>query len=252
LIQERFNQQAPIICSEILNEIELEFGKYILPNILSHMIARVPWCKTVRGIPMEASRVACSEEAIDEYHALLEHLLPDAPCDVIYNVDEMGFDEWVDVTKCSVVVPADYPAENIQCRLAGSIHEHPSMIVCTSASGRALKPILVLPRKSVERELFECGFTPAVVSLVWQENGFCTEMLFDEWCFTVFLPDVLAQRERLGYGGSVFRIPDGFSWHSTEAIKEAFLQYGVVVIVLSPVYPPFKKWNHIASMPTST
>jgi hypothetical protein len=121
----------------------------------------------------------------------------------------------------------------------------------------------VIPRKSVERELFECGFTPAVVSLVWQENGFCTGMLFEEWCFTVFLPDVLAQRERLGHGGPAFLIPDGFSGHSTEAVEEAFLQYGVVLIVLPPhssdqTQPldldifATRKRNHIASMPTST
>jgi hypothetical protein len=56
------------------------------------MIARIPSCKTVRGIPMEASRAACSEEDIDEYYILLDHLLPDAPCDVIYNVDEVEFE----------------------------------------------------------------------------------------------------------------------------------------------------------------
>jgi hypothetical protein len=93
LIQERFSQRAPITCSAILNEIELEFGKGILPNTPWHMIAHVPWCKTVCGIPMEASRVAPSEEVIDEYYALVEHLPPDAPCDVIYNIDEVGFDE---------------------------------------------------------------------------------------------------------------------------------------------------------------
>jgi hypothetical protein len=59
-------------------------------------------------------------------------------------------------------------------------------------------------------------------------------MLFEERCSTVFLPDVLAQWERLGYGGPVFLILDGFSGHSTEGIEEAFLQYGVVVILLSP------------------
>jgi hypothetical protein len=42
---------------------------------------------------MEASSVACSEEAIDKYYTLLEHLLPDAPCDVVYHVDEVEFDE---------------------------------------------------------------------------------------------------------------------------------------------------------------
>jgi hypothetical protein len=59
-------------------------------------------------------------------------------------------------------------------------------------------------------------------------------MLFEGWCFTVFLPDVIAQRERLGYAGLVFHILDGFSGHSTKAIEEALLHYGVVVIVLSP------------------
>jgi hypothetical protein len=233
LIQERFAQQSPITCSEILNEIELEFGKFILPNTLFHMIARASWCKTVHGIPMEASRVQCSEEAINDYFSMLETCLSDAPCAVIYNVDEVGFDEWVDATRSAVVVPSDYPADTIPFPVR-RVNSRASMIACISAAGRALKPVVVLPRKTAECEFFECGFTPDEVSLVWQENGFCTAKLFEEWCFTVFLPDVLEQRQRLGYAGFVFLILDGFSGHTTEAIEEEFLRYGVFAITLPP------------------
>jgi hypothetical protein len=71
-----------------------------------------------------------SEEAINEYYTLLEDLLPDAPCDVIYHVDE-----WVDARKCAVVVPADYPAQNIPIPVS-RVDSRASIIACISASGR--------------------------------------------------------------------------------------------------------------------
>jgi hypothetical protein len=64
---------------EILNEIELQYGKWILPNTLAHLISRASWCNHVQGIPMDEGSVCCSEDATDKYFNTLERLLSDVP-----------------------------------------------------------------------------------------------------------------------------------------------------------------------------
>jgi hypothetical protein len=57
---------------------------------------------------MEEGRVWCLKDAIGAYFDTLERLLFRLTCNVIYNVSEVGFDDWVDATKWTIVVPIDY------------------------------------------------------------------------------------------------------------------------------------------------
>jgi hypothetical protein len=65
------------------------------------------------GIPQEASRVQCDEAEIDAFHVEFEQILTGVPACVVDNVDEVGFDSWVDATRTTVIVPADYHGDQI-------------------------------------------------------------------------------------------------------------------------------------------
>jgi transposase len=65
LIRVGFDWREPVTYSDIMVELELEYGVYLLPDTLRHVIHRIPWCKTIDGVPQEASRVQCDEEEID-------------------------------------------------------------------------------------------------------------------------------------------------------------------------------------------
>jgi hypothetical protein len=221
--------------AELLNELDLEFGIVLLPDTLRHIIARLPFCKTVAGIPQDASRVECDESEIDAFYAQLEQIITSVPACVIYNVDEVGFDSWVDATRTSVIVPADYQGDQIAMPVTRS-DARATMVACIAANDRSLKPLIVIPRKSVEAELFECGFTPDCCAIHSQPNVFMTTALFEEWFLTIFIADTLDQRRRLGYAGMVFLIHDGFSAHMSEAIEEACIYYGVQMLKI-PAHP---------------
>jgi hypothetical protein len=62
---------------------------------------------------MEEWRVWCSEDEIGAYFETLERLLFRLACNVIYNVSEVGFDDWVDATKRTIAVPIDYEGSTV-------------------------------------------------------------------------------------------------------------------------------------------
>jgi hypothetical protein len=43
-----------------------------------------------------------------------------------------------------------------------------------------------LPRKTIESELIEQGTSEAHAKMVYQEHGFISTALFEEWCMEVF------------------------------------------------------------------
>jgi hypothetical protein len=52
------------------------------------------------------------------------------------------------------------------------------VIACIAADGHLLMPMVIIPRKTIEIELYEGDFMPDTYSFVWQENGFGTRLLF--------------------------------------------------------------------------
>jgi hypothetical protein len=133
--------------------------------------------------------------------------LEGAPAGVVYNTNEVGFDEWVDVKKVHVIVRASYSEETISISVSRR-DAHASMITCITADGHSLKPVLVMPRKTAEIKLFEVGFTPGNCTLLYQESGFWRAALFGRWCLEVFLPDIVERRIILGYEGIIFLVLD--------------------------------------------
>jgi hypothetical protein len=98
-----------------------------------------------------------------------------------------------------------------------------SCVACIVANGRAPKPLIVIPRKTIEFELYECGFTPDRCHILFQENGFLTTELFAEWAEAIFFPDTIQTRQSLGYVGPIFLILDGFAGHFSDALRNSAL-----------------------------
>jgi hypothetical protein len=65
--------------------------------------------------------------------------------------------------------------------------------------GELLKPMLILPGKTIEKELLEQGINDGVGKLVRQENGLMTGEFLKEWCLEVFFPEIQNRRERVQY-----------------------------------------------------
>jgi hypothetical protein len=57
MITDAFHRQEPLTYADIIDMVEQEFGKEILPDTLRHVIYRMKAVKIIRGNPMERERV---------------------------------------------------------------------------------------------------------------------------------------------------------------------------------------------------
>jgi hypothetical protein len=234
VINERFTKRELISYADLLCTIELEFDRFLLSDTLRCIVRRLPWCKTIEGKPTEDARVHSDDATIAAYFGYLAVALEGALAGVVYSTDEVGFDELVDARKVYVIVPAFYPEQTISAPVSRR-DDRASMLTSIAADARSLKPVLVMPQKRAEMELFEAVSTPEDCALLYQENGFRTAVLFERWCFEVFLPDTVERRRILGYESIILLILYGFTGHKTDAIEDAFLHNGIHPIVF-PVH----------------
>jgi hypothetical protein len=179
VIEDRCNQKMPVTYSELLRELEWQFGIVLPTDTLRHIIRRIPGCKTVVGVPQEASRVMYNEHEIDEYYSRLGAMITGVPAAIVYNVNEVGFDSWVDASRIAVVVPAEDTGNKIAVPMSRG-NSRSSMRSCMAIDGRHLKPYVVVPRKTLKVELYESGCPPESSRIVHQENGFVTPQLFED------------------------------------------------------------------------
>jgi hypothetical protein len=89
---------------------------------------------------------------MDQYSEYLEKALAGVPSAAIYNLDETRFDTWVDASRLMVVVPVDFENTAIPIPVTRN-DKRTSCVACIVANGRALKPIIVIPRKTIEQKM---------------------------------------------------------------------------------------------------
>ena len=139
---------------------------------------------------MENNRVDCDPEEINDYFDHLESVLDGSiPAPFVINIDQSGFQEWADKRNLVVVVPAEVTQDEIKIPVARTT-KRASILAGIAADGSTITPAVIVPRKTIEMELFENGYTPDKVMLAYQENGFFTIEIFERWAFEVFFPEI--------------------------------------------------------------
>jgi hypothetical protein len=103
------------------------------------------------------------------------------PASFVFKLDEFGFQGWADRRESKVVVRSGSRDDGIMVLVERGANRN-SLLVCSAAGGTHLKPLLILPRKTIDRELTEHGITSAICKMVHHEQGFVTSEIFDEWC----------------------------------------------------------------------
>lgn len=200
----------------------------MLINTLYKMVKQIPQIKPSLATPMESERVHCKIEDIEQFYNQFEEILKiGIPAPLVLNVDETGCDEWVDSSDITVLIPSDCQDDNIKipiCRNSKRL----SMIVEICADGSIITPGIVTPRKTIELELYESGYTPDKVYLDHQENGFFDTNCFVGWASTKLFPEIEMKRKFFNYGGEVLLIIDGFVAHACDWFLDECSKKGVI------------------------
>jgi hypothetical protein len=196
----------------ILKWIEKNFSISLYPSTLRKILSQIPTVKTIKGIPLEATRFDFDVMAVQTFYEQLADDINGTPANMVINCDETGFHDWVDAYAAQMIVPSFHEGDTIEFPVDRAARRT-TFLAAIAASGTTLKPLIIVQRKSVEKELLDLGYTPDVCSLFYQENGFIDTAIFQYWLINILIPYIEAERERLQYFGSAYLIMDGCSCH---------------------------------------
>jgi hypothetical protein len=104
----------------------------------------------------------------------------EVPRDFIFNVDETGCGEYIDSKNVTILIPTAHKGEKInitvhrQCKRA-------TLTACIAVDGSVVKPFVILPRETIDEEIFRAGYTPDKVVFIHHIHAFLTKKLFELW-----------------------------------------------------------------------
>ena len=217
----------------IITFINESFDIIVSKQTAGRILNRIGF-KLVKARPIEEERYNCKLEDIIAYYKKLAEILQEVPCGFCFNLDESGIQRYVDAKDTFLVVPDTFSDDEMTFpvyRAAKRI----TVLHCISTDGSYTKPLFVLPRKTLDSDVFDyidsnsCRFSN-------QENGFLTSELFKFWLYSCFFPELQAKREEFQYFGPSCLIMDGFKGHvkAYEDIKNIFEENNVKVIFIPP------------------
>lgn len=234
-VKQRFELRLPVSYEEIREFLQTEWGLVVNIGSLRTIVSRATGLKTVDGQPLEDSRLFSRPEQIDAYFDELTEIIQvgNIPAAFVCNVDESGFDQFVDARRTTRIVPTTYEHNSVPVPVTRA-EKRATMIGAICADGTALRPMIILQRETVEAELLLRGYTTEKVYLARSDTGFVNSKLFLDWGRTTFFPEIRRRRAEFSYGGPCLLIMDGFGCHQTDEFLELAAEENIVCKLIPP------------------
>lgn len=262
-VQEAFERRIPLTFEDIRDYLLTECNISININTLRKFVSRNDQLRVVQGVPLEDTRLFSSEEDIQAYFDRIREVITvgQIPSGFIFNLDEVGFDSYVDARKIKRIVPSHYVQNEIPTPVSRQ-EKRATLLVAISADGRTVKPLVVLQRETIEIELLNMGYTADVVLFGRSDTGFMNTRLFLDWAKRSFFPEIRQRRATTGYEGPALLILDGFGVHHSPSFAEMCEEANVVLVFLPPhtsdqlqpcdlgLFGMQKRWQSNITLPT--
>jgi hypothetical protein len=207
-----YHKGEPATIIEAVRFTENQFKIRIIPDTLRHALARDSRIKPVTASPMEDTRMAVTIEQISEHFALLSKLLTDVPAQFVWNMDEMGHQDWPDAVDKVCYVPAELPTNHVTYPVSRK-GKRITLIACIGADGSFMRPALVISRKTFEDELLLFGYTPDKVEIYDQPNAYIDRDIFTDWFRDTFIQELQVRRAKDNYQGPAVLLMDNCTAH---------------------------------------
>jgi hypothetical protein len=86
------------------------------------------------------------------------------PTHFVFNMDEMGHQDWADRTEKTCLVLADHPTKQFNVPVSWT-GKRITLMTAIAADGSVLKPEIIIPRKIVDTDLLLTGLTSEKVTV---------------------------------------------------------------------------------------
>jgi len=182
--------------------------------------------------PVEPGRFNISGKEIFDYFEKLKSEISGTPSNLVYNVDESGFQEWVDTKHLFACVPSSCKEKKITFPVPRN-GKRATMLVGVSLSGDVVKPCLVFSRVTFDTEIFPLGYQNKAM-FASQPSGYVNKEIFLEWHRQCFIPHVRVVRDEMNLACSAKLIMDGCRAHVTPEVSSLCSQNGIDPFLLPP------------------
>ena len=217
-INERYLNQRPATLSSIGQYIRDEFDRSLGTEQIRSILKYNSRVRFVEGVRMETGRVDCPSTSIDSWFSSMTDVCANnIPAAFVLNVDEVGTGgpELDRDVRC--IVPSTHIGPTVPIPNELRV-DHSTMIAAIAASGQALKPLIVLQRKTVDAELRAVGYSNDKILYAHSPTGYINSNIFLRWVSEICVPYLREQRKRTGYLGEAALLLDGCSCHDPERI----------------------------------
>ena len=193
----------------IFNEFNIQIKRDTLRHIINLKLSNI--FKTVIGKPMDSKRIEANFISIDMNLNVLSELIEGVPINFVFNIDEVGNQDFADAEIKTLIAPAGYNQLYAYYPVTRSCSRS-SCIAAISPAGLVCSPQIAVTRATLDEELYE--YIPAdSVQVVHTSNGYINSLSFENWFNTLFLPKLHELREKFSYDGKAVIILDGLKAH---------------------------------------
>jgi hypothetical protein len=155
------------------------------------------------------------------------------PAHFVFNMDEMGHQDWADRAEKTCVVPVSHAGDYVYVPVSRA-GKRITLIACIARDGSTLRPEVIIPRKTVDIDMVLTGLTSEKVTIRSQRHGFIDTRIFDSWFEETFIPELLRRRAVHGYQGPAVLLIDNCSAHNGPRFHELCGVHRVVPCYFPP------------------
>jgi hypothetical protein len=110
---------------------------------------------------MEDKRTEMTEDAILEFFRRAIEVTDGVPFHFIFNMNEMGHQDWAHRGEQTCVVPAAHHDDYVYMPVSRA-GKRITLMACIAADGSAIKPQIIIPRKTIDDDLVLTGSTKKI------------------------------------------------------------------------------------------
>jgi hypothetical protein len=233
LVIQGYRNRNPYTIDFRLDEIDRRFGVSMSADTMAHIVQRMPGVRLIDGIPMEKTRVMVDPKIVADFTEKMAAECSGVRKEFLVNMDETGCADFVDAREEKVLVPDEYPGITIPIPADRSV-KRATLVAGIVADGKALKPLIIVPRKTVAQQISMMGYAAEQCIIVHQESGFITTRLFEQWIKEVLIPYIRTRRARTHYDGKAILILDGCNCHSLDLVRVELEGHKILLLMLPP------------------
>lgn len=128
--------------------------KTISQDTLHNYIVDSELFRIINGVPIDEKRYLIDQKDIDNFFTSLKELIDGCPASLVFNIDEVGQDEFVDTNSMCVIIPSSCTDATTKIPVR-RLYKLSTLVYCIGVDGTMIKPLLKIPRKTLDSVLLK-------------------------------------------------------------------------------------------------